>query len=163
MYLFANTRTCFKSNIGLLPPAQEGRQELVSAFAAHCGGVSECECRHMRPFISRKEKSSFITKQPSSCQLSHQHGNAWQISSVYDLNRVILLLKILLTLSHVTLLVQNRWWLPCKTGHTQFCHLIWNAPHSSAAAYLATHLSSPPSTNLPPCQAVPRLTTKWHY
>lgn len=142
MYLFANIWTCFKPNIGLLSSAQEGPQELVSAFAAHCVGVSECECRHIHPFIGRREESSFIIKQPSSYSLSHQHSNAWQISFFYDLNHVIPL-KILFTLSHVILLVQNRWWFPCKTDHTQFCCLIWNAFHGSAPAYLSTHISSP--------------------
>lgn len=144
MYLFANIWTCFKSNIGLLSSAQEGPQALVSAFAAHYVGVSECECGHLHPFIGRREESSFIIKQPSSYSLSHRHSNAWQIFFIYDLNHVILLLKVLRTLSHVTLPVQNRWWFPCKTDHTQFCCLIWNVLHGSAPAYLSTHVSSPP-------------------
>lgn len=62
MYLFANIRICFKPNIGLLSSAQEGPQELVSAFAANYVGVSESECRHIHLSRSRKEESSFIIK-----------------------------------------------------------------------------------------------------
>lgn len=62
MRLFANIRTRFKPNIGMLSSAQEGPRELVSAFAANGVGVSEVECRHIHSFISGKEESSFIIR-----------------------------------------------------------------------------------------------------